>query len=92
VFGREVNLASRLEALSGRGRILIGEATYAALKRDDPALAATCSALPLVNVKGFREAVKVYEVPWRLPGEMAPVEDDYGSPDTSTTGFIRLEG
>ena len=28
VFGREVNLASRLEAVSGRGRIIISEATY----------------------------------------------------------------
>lgn len=90
VFGREVNLASRLEALSGRGRILIGEATFAAIKRDDPELAKTCSALPPANVKGFREAVKVYEVPWRLPGEIAPVEDDYGTPDTSATGFLRL--
>jgi class 3 adenylate cyclase len=65
VFGREVNLASRLEALSGSGRILIGEATHAALRRDDPALAVTCVALPPVTVKGIREAVNVYEVPWR---------------------------
>jgi len=85
-----VNLASRLEALSGRGRILIGEATFEALKRDDPELAKTCSALPLVNVKGFREAIKIYEVSWRLPGEMAPVEDNYGSSDTTVTGFMRL--
>src|SRR5690606_9182626 len=28
VFGREVNLASRLESLSGHGRVLISEATY----------------------------------------------------------------
>jgi class 3 adenylate cyclase/CHASE2 domain-containing sensor protein len=67
VFGREVNLASRLEGLSGRGRVLISETTYRQLQRDDPALAATCLALPDANVKGFRSAVKVYEVPWRLP-------------------------
>jgi class 3 adenylate cyclase len=67
VFGREVNLASRLESLSGRGRVLISEATHRHLLRDDPALAATCVALPDANVKGFRLAVKVYEVPWRLP-------------------------
>ena len=90
VFGREVNLASRLEALSGRGRVLIGEATFEAVKRDDPELAKTCSALPLVNVKGFREAIKIYEVAWRPPGEIAPVGDDYGSSDTSVTGFMRL--
>src|SRR5580700_7869199 len=38
-FGREVNLASRLEGISGHGRIIIGEATYVALQRDDPKLA-----------------------------------------------------
>ncbi|MCX6895780.1 MAG: CHASE2 domain-containing protein [Verrucomicrobia bacterium] len=92
-FGREVNLASRLEALSGRGRILIGEGTFAAIRRDDPALAAACSALAPVNVKGIREAVQVYEVPWRLPGEISPVADDYGSAaagfETSATGIFR---
>ena len=36
VFGREVNLASRLEGLSGRGRIFISEATYQDLLRADP--------------------------------------------------------
>jgi adenylate cyclase len=46
VFGREVNLASRLEGISGHGRILIGEGTYAALQRDDPDLAKTCVELP----------------------------------------------
>jgi class 3 adenylate cyclase/CHASE2 domain-containing sensor protein len=94
VFGREVNLASRLEALSGSGRILIGAATQAALLREDAALAAECSALPPVKVKGFREAVTVYEVSWRRPGETAPVGDDSsaagGSPDTAATGFMRL--
>src|SRR5207247_9440457 len=36
VFGREVNLASRLESASGRGRIFIGETTYERLLRDHP--------------------------------------------------------
>jgi len=67
VFGREVNLASRLEGISGRGRIVISEATYRHLERDDPALAATCVALPPVAVKGIRAAVSVYEVPWQQP-------------------------
>jgi adenylate cyclase len=65
VFGREVNLASRLEAASGRGRILISEATFKELQRDDPALAASCIAQAPLTPKGFRQAVSVYEVPWK---------------------------
>ncbi len=72
VFGRDVNLASRLEGLSGRGRILIGEATYRALERDDPALAATCRELEPATVKGFRGTVRVFEVPWRAPSDTEP--------------------
>ena len=67
VFGREVNLASRLESLSGRGHILIGESTYKEIQRGDPELAAKCVALPPATVKGIRETVNVYEVPWALP-------------------------
>src|SRR5207249_5143613 len=69
VFGREVNLASRLESASGQGRIFIGETTYEHLLRDDPAVAATCAALPARDLKGFRTAVKAYEVPWS-PGAL----------------------
>jgi class 3 adenylate cyclase len=65
VFGREVNLASRLESLSGRGRILISGPAFDRLLRDDPDLAATCVPLPPEKVKGIRLAVKIYEVPWR---------------------------
>lgn len=65
VFGREVNLASRLEGVSGRGRIIIGEATHRDLLRDDPALASSCVELPPVAVKGFKGQVRIYEVPWR---------------------------
>jgi len=68
VFGREVNLASRLEGASGRSRILISEETYRELLRDDPELAATCIEQPPLSLKGFRETVKSYEVPWRPPG------------------------
>lgn len=75
VFGREVNLASRLEGLSGRGRIFISETTYKHLLRDDPALAATCVAQPPQPVKGFAALVKVYEVPWRPPDAPAPTTD-----------------
>ena len=77
VFGRDVNLASRLESLSGRGRILISDATHQRLLREDPALAATCVALPDANVKGFRSAVKVYEVPWR-PSEAEAAGEEPG--------------
>jgi class 3 adenylate cyclase/CHASE2 domain-containing sensor protein len=65
-FGREVNLASRLEGVSGSARIIIGETTYHHLQRDDAALAATCVELPPVKVKGFQDAVKIYEVPWQV--------------------------
>ena len=67
VFGREVNLASRLEGVSGRGRIIIGEATYRDVLRDDPAQAAKCVELAPVAVKGFKGQVRIYEVPWRDP-------------------------
>ena len=92
VFGREVNLASRLENASGGGRILIGQATYEHLVRDDPALAGTCVELPPRDLKGFRTAVKAYEVPWRLPGT-PPLEEEFSvTPATdpaSVTGFLQ---
>lgn len=65
VFGREVNLASRLETVSGRGRIIISAATLAHLRKHDPALADSCVRLPAVEVKGIRGPVEIYEVPWR---------------------------
>jgi len=95
VFGREVNLASRLESLSGRGRILISETTYKCLLRDEPQLAATCTALPdLQKLKGFGAAVKVYEVPWRLPGE-SPFDEEFATKifgeASVSTNFIKRE-
>ena len=65
VFGGDVNLASRLEGLSGHGRIFISESTFEHLRRDDPALAATCVAQPPQKVKGIADPVNVFEVPWR---------------------------
>jgi class 3 adenylate cyclase/CHASE2 domain-containing sensor protein len=65
VFGREVNVASRLEGVSGRGRIIISASTHEHLRRDDPELAGTCIELPPVEVKGIREPVRIFEVPWR---------------------------
>ena len=74
VFGREVNLASRLEGVSGRGRIIISASTFAALQRDEPALAATCVELPPVTVKGIRKAISIYEVPWRQGLDVQPAK------------------
>ncbi len=70
VLGREVNLASRLETVSGRGRIIIGEATYQHILRTDPALATTCVEQEPTTPKGFLKAVRNYEVPWRT--DIAP--------------------
>jgi adenylate cyclase len=67
VFGREVNLASRLESISGSGRIIISDTTYNHLLREDPALASTCIEMFPVTVKGIRDAVRIYEVPWQTP-------------------------
>ena len=67
VFGREVNLASRLESVSGSGRIIISDTTYNHLLREDPALASTCVEMFPVTVKGIRDAVRIYEVPWQTP-------------------------
>jgi len=65
VFGRDVNLASRLEGISGRGRIVISESTYRDLQRLSPELAEVCEELTPVEVKGIRDVLRVYEVHWR---------------------------
>lgn len=83
VFGRDVNLASRLEGLSGRGHIFISQSTFEHLLSDDATLASSCVALPPVVVKGFRTAVQIYEVPWR-PAGAPSLEEEFaagGVPD-----------
>ena len=65
VFGREVNLASRLEGVSGSGRIIISDLTYFQLLRHAPELASMCVELFPVTVKGIKDAVRIYEVPWQ---------------------------
>jgi adenylate cyclase len=65
VFGGDVNLASRLEGLSGRSRIFIGESTFLELQKHDRALAATCVKQPPTTVKGIQTPISHYEVPWR---------------------------
>jgi adenylate cyclase len=73
IFGREVNLASRLESASGRARILISENTYREILRDDPELAATARAQEPLTLKGFSDSIKAYEVPWR-PANISHVD------------------
>jgi len=65
VFGREVNLASRLEGVSGSGRIIISDTTYNHLLRHAPVVAAKCTELFPVQVKGIKNAVRIYEVAWK---------------------------
>ena len=90
-----MNLASRLESASDRGRIFIGQATYEHLLRDDPTLAATCVELPPRDLRGFRAAVKAYEVPWRPAG--APhLEQEFptavGADPSTVIGIIQRGG
>ncbi|MBI3875522.1 MAG: adenylate/guanylate cyclase domain-containing protein [Verrucomicrobia bacterium] len=72
VFGREVNIASRLEGISGRSRILISEACYERLLQDDSHMAALCTDLGSTAVKGIAKPVHIYEVPWQ-PGVIQSV-------------------
>lgn len=65
IFGREVNLASRLEGVSGHSRIIIGEATFRDLEKFEPELAALCVEQQPVTPKGFANAVRIWEVPWK---------------------------
>jgi class 3 adenylate cyclase/CHASE2 domain-containing sensor protein len=64
IFGRDVNVASRLEKLAEGNRILIGEGTFKWLTKQAPELAAVCTELPPAAVRGIREAVRIYEVTW----------------------------
>jgi class 3 adenylate cyclase/CHASE2 domain-containing sensor protein len=94
VFGREVNLASRLEGLSGRGRIFISETTYQHLLQQEPELARTCIPQPPQKVKGISSALKVYEAPWRSPDshpleEELPKKDQALTDSTTFTGFAQ---
>jgi hypothetical protein len=52
---------------------LIGEHTFLELRRDDPELAASCIVQPPLALKGFRDPINAYEVPWHTP-EMSSLE------------------
>ena len=61
VLGTEVNLASRLEAAAQPGQILVSHTTYALIK--DRIM---CRKVGQIEVKGFSQAVTVYEaMDWR---------------------------
>jgi class 3 adenylate cyclase/CHASE2 domain-containing sensor protein len=64
-FGREVNIASRLEEIAGPGCISVTRETYLALQRDAPDLAALCEEHPPATLKGIRLPVRRYEVRWQ---------------------------
>jgi class 3 adenylate cyclase len=91
VFGREVNLASRLEGLSGYGRIVISHTTYLALQRDAPELAALCVEQIPADLKGFRQSIKNYEVMWRPEGgpEDPTLQQATTMDGTGTGTFLR---
>jgi len=81
VFGRDVNVASRLEGCSSGGHIIIGEATYHELLRDDPQVADTCVELEPVTVRGISAPVKIFDVRWEpsiavTPEPQGPLECD----------------
>ena len=71
---------TRLEGLSGRGRIIIGETTHRELQRLDPELAKTCVELAPTMLKGFKQAVRNFEVPWKIA---APAASPPATPPTS---------
>ncbi len=83
IFGRDVNLASRLEGVSGHSRIIIGESTLRDLERLEPELGRACVELDPVKVKGIAGEVRIWEVPWRqfLP----PAPESAGQPAVSTS-------
>ncbi|MDP1587364.1 MAG: adenylate/guanylate cyclase domain-containing protein [Prosthecobacter sp.] len=69
VFGREVNLAARLESLSGSSHILISQTTLDAVAASDPELAAAARSIGTRQVKGIQQPVQAYEVLWQERSE-----------------------
>jgi len=73
VFGRDVNIASRIEGCAGGEKIIIGEATFAELLHYDSELAGHCYELEPVLVRGIAEPVKIFEVRWDEEPVPAPI-------------------
>lgn len=65
VFGREVNVAARLESLSGSSRILITENTLAEIRKSDPALATLAIPIGPHSVKGISQPIEVFSINWQ---------------------------
>ncbi len=65
VFGREVNIASRVEGQAASGQILLTGAALRLLQAEDPELAARCRELAPIQVKGIHEPVPLFEVRWQ---------------------------
>ena len=65
VFGREVNVAARLESLSGSSRILITEHTLAEIQKSDPALATLAIPIGPHSVKGISQPIDVFSINWQ---------------------------
>jgi adenylate cyclase len=93
VFGREVNLASRLEGLSGRDRIFISESTYRELQGMAPDLAALCFEEEQTLLKGIREPIRIYSVRWRTAAPDPAAQDprDFTWPKTMGPSGIGQE-
>lgn len=65
VFGREVNIASRLEGLAGRGRVVISDATH----KHAPTLVHSSAKIALekleeASIKGISSPIGVYDISW----------------------------
>lgn len=67
VFGREVNIAARLESLAPPSRIILSETTRRAALRDDLEVAALCQAKGESQLRGIAEQILVHEVRWKMP-------------------------
>lgn len=94
VFGRDVNVASRLESYAGGGRIIIGEATYLELLQDDPELASACKELEPVTARGISLPIKVFEVPWHSGSHKFDDSfgDEHSVPPRSAERPVRATG
>ena len=76
VFGRTVNLAARLEATSGRGRIRIGETTRDELIRALPDFENWIQSHAPTHLKGFSQAIPTFEILWwKVPESVVPTPE-----------------
>ncbi|MFO1484376.1 MAG: adenylate/guanylate cyclase domain-containing protein [Verrucomicrobiaceae bacterium] len=65
VFGREVNIAARLESAAGSQRIVVSAATLSSVKGVSPQSPASKGTKSFeVQVKGIAETLTVFEVSW----------------------------